>query len=341
MSVRVAIVGATGYTGSELMRLLLGHRDVDLVAVTSRGASGRPVAALFPHLAASDLRFDTPQVDRLAECDLVFFATPNGVAMEQVPALLAGGTRVVDLSADFRLRDAELWQRWYGQPHASPELLGRAVYGLPEISRSAIRNADLVANPGCYPTAVALGALPLIERGLLADRRLIVDAKSGVSGAGRTLRTNLLYAEVEENFKAYGVFAHRHHPEIVQTLDAVGDGAHDLVFVPHLVPMNRGILATLHLRVGDSAGDLQAMYESRYADEPFVQVMAPGSHPETRHVSGTNLCQIAVHQDGAHVVVLSVIDNLVKGAAGQAIQNMNLMLGLPESAGLDLIARLP
>ncbi len=342
MTARVAIVGGTGYTGSELMRLLARHPGVELAVVTSRGEVGRPVERVFPHLAGrTALNFSEPDTATLAGCDLVFFASPNGVAMQQVPELLARDTRVVDLAADFRLRDAAAWEQWYQQVHACPELLAEAVYGLPEINRAAIAGARLVANPGCYPTAVTLGMLPVLEQGLLEDGRVIADAKSGVSGAGRTARTDLLYAEANENFKAYGVFAHRHHPEITQTLEQAAGGAVDLVFVPHLLPMTRGILATLHLRAADGGTDLQQLFAQRYADEPFVRVLPPGSHPETRHVAGTNECRIAVHRNGERVVVLSVIDNLVKGAAGQAIQNMNLMLGLDETAGLDCAAVLP
>ena len=342
MNARIGIVGGTGYTGSELIRLLSGHPEVTLAVVTSRGEAGRDLGDLFPHLAGRvQLRFEPPATDILAGCDLVFFAAPNGVAMEQVPELLDSGTKVIDLAADFRLRSASTWSQWYGKPHTCPEYLDVAVYGLPELHREEIRSARLVANPGCYPTAVTLGALPLLERGSVADGAVIADAKSGVSGAGRTNRTDLLFAEANENFKAYNVFAHRHHPEIIQTLEAAAGHPVDLVFVPHLLPMTRGILATLHMRLTGSDRDLQGCYERRYAAEPFVHVLPPGSHPETRHVSGTNQCRIAVHEEAGRVVVISVIDNLVKGAAGQAMQNMNLMLGLPETAGLMGLPVLP
>ena len=342
MGARIGIVGGTGYTGSELVRLLLDHPNVSLAVVTSRGEAGRGLTEVFPHLAGRvDLRFEPPQIQVLAGCDLVFFASPNGVAMEQVPELLERGVRVVDLAADFRLRDAADWAHWYGKPHACPELLAEAVYGLPELNRERTRDARLVANPGCYPTAVTLGVLPLLQEGLLADDSVIADVKSGVSGAGRTSRTDLLFAEANENFKAYNVFAHRHHPEISQTLDVITGRRVDLVFVPHLVPMTRGILATLHLRAAANDGDLQGCFERQYAAEPFVRVLPGGSHPQTREVSGTNECRIAVHRDGTRVVIISVIDNLVKGAAGQAIQNMNLMLGFEETAGLRRIPVLP
>jgi N-acetyl-gamma-glutamyl-phosphate reductase len=279
----------------------------------------------------------------LATCHLVFFATPNGTAMQMVPELLAAGTRVIDLAADFRLQDPAEWQQWYGMPHACPDMLDEAVYGLPEINRERIRGARLVANPGCYPTASALGLLPLVERGLVDTSCLIADCKSGVSGAGRGANVGMLMGEVGESFKAYSVGGHRHLPEIRQTLAGVCTEPVGLTFVPHLLPMIRGIHATLYARLRGAAHDLQALYEARYRDEPFVDVMPAGSHPETRSVRGVNQCRIAVHrpQGGDTVVVLSVIDNLTKGAAGQAVQNMNLMFGLDETRGLDQVALSP
>jgi N-acetyl-gamma-glutamyl-phosphate reductase len=339
----VGIVGATGYTGVELLRLLAVHPGARIELVTSRGEAGRPVADLFPNLRGHvTLTFSAPDPARLAECDLVFFATPNGTAMAHVPALLAAGARVIDLAADFRLRDAELWAQWYGQTHACPELLGEAVYGLPEINRAAIAGARLVANPGCYPTAVILGLLPLLEAGLVDPSDLIADAKSGVSGAGRKAAVGTAYAEVDESFKAYGVPGHRHLPEISQVLSERAGTGVGLTFVPHLVPMIRGIHATLYAKLSRSCA-LQEHYEARYADEPFVDVLPAGAHPETRSVRGSNHCRIALHRpgDAERVVILSVIDNLVKGAAGQAVQNMNLMFGLDERMGLDAPALLP
>jgi N-acetyl-gamma-glutamyl-phosphate reductase len=273
---------------------------------------------------------------------VAFFATPNGVAMNDARALYDAGVRMVDIAADFRIQDVALWEKWYGMKHACPELVGEAVYGLPEVNREKIRNARLVANPGCYPTAVQLGFLPLIEAGIVDSEHLIADAKSGVSGAGRKAEVHTLFAEASDNFKAYGVAGHRHHPEIVQGLTRIAAKPVKLVFVPHLTPMIRGIHATLYARLTASA-DLQQLYEKRYADETFVDVMPAGSHPDTRSVRGANYCRIAVHrpQDGDTVVVLSVIDNLVKGAAGQAVQNMNVMFGLPESTGLEQVALLP
>ncbi|WP_089727740.1 N-acetyl-gamma-glutamyl-phosphate reductase [Candidatus Thiosymbion oneisti] len=342
--IRVGIVGGTGYTGSELLRILMGHSQVSLAAITSRAEAGTPVAELFMHLRGQvDLLFTEPDLSLLSECDLVFFATPNGTAMRLAPELLARGTRVIDLAADFRLKDSALWERWYGMPHACPDLLQEAVYGLPEINRDAIRSARLVANPGCYPTAVLLGFLPLLEAGLVDPGWLVADAKSGVSGAGRTADVGMLMAEVGESFRAYAVGGHRHLPEIFQHLKSFMKGELRLTFVPHLIPMIRGIEATLYARLGNSGVDLQALFEGRYAAEPFVDVLPAGSHPETRSVRGSNHCRLAVTEPlgSGTVVVQSVIDNLVKGAAGQAIQNMNLMFGWDESTALTGAALLP
>ena len=294
-------------------------------------------------LGQVDLNFVEPDLAVLSACDLVFFATPNGVAMQMVPDLLAAGVRVIDLAADFRLRDPALWKQWYGMAHACPDLLAQAVYGLPELFRSAIQQAQLVANPGCYPTAVNLALLPLVTQGVVDLQRLIADCKSGVSGAGRRANVNLLMGEVGEGLKAYGVAGHRHLPEISQTLAIASEAAVQLTFVPHLAPMIRGIHATVYAPLAATLDDLQACFADYYAAEPFVQVLPPGGHPETRCVRGANHCHIAVHQPhpSGPVVVLSVIDNLVKGAAGQAVQNMNLMLGLPEETGLQQIALLP
>lgn len=342
--VRVGIVGGTGYTGSELLRLLVKHPLARVQVISSRSEAGRPVAELFPNLRGHlDLRFTEPDVGGFRDCDLVFFATPNGTAMQMVPELLDAGVRIVDLAADFRLKDLAAWEHWYGMTHACPELLDQAVYGLPELNREAIKGARLVANPGCYPTAVILGLLPLVEAGLVDVGTLIADAKSGVSGAGRKAAVTSLMAEMGESFKAYGVGGHRHLPEIRQALSQVAGGPVGLTFVPHLVPMIRGIEATLYGRRTARPGDLQSLYEQRFAGEPFVDVLPPGSHPETRAVRGSNLCRIAVAEPlGAGVVVVqSVIDNLVKGASGQAIQNLNLMFGLEETLGLDLIGLAP
>ena len=341
--VKVGIVGATGYTGVELLRLLALHPGARVSAVTSRKEAGMRVSEMFPSLRGRmDLAFSTPDEAALGDCDVVFFATPNGIAMNEARALLGAGVRVVDLAADFRIRDVAEWQRWYGMEHGAPELLSEAVYGLPEVNRDAIRGARLVANPGCYPTAVQLGFLPLIEAGVVDASALIADCKSGVSGAGRKAEVHTLFAESADNFKAYGVAGHRHLPEIRQGLARAAGAPVGLTFVPHLTPMVRGIHATLYARLTQDV-DLQSLFEARYAGEAFVDVLPAGAHPETRSVRGANSCRIAVHrpQGGDTVVVLSVIDNLVKGAAGQAVQNMNLMFGLDERAGLDVMPLSP
>lgn len=342
--IKVGVVGGTGYTGVELLRLLAQHPEVDLCAVTSRSEAGMAVSEMFPNLRGHvDLPFTEPSAEVLEACDVVFFATPNGVAMGMVPPLLAAGVKVIDLAADFRIKDAQLWGEWYGMEHACPELLNEAVYGMPEINRQAVKQARLVANPGCYPTAVTLGLLPLVEAGLADNSQLIADAKSGVSGAGRKANVAHLLCEASENMKAYGVAGHRHLPEIRQTLSQHADETVGLTFVPHLTPMMRGIHATLYATVLDRSVDLQALYEKRYENERFVDVLPPGSHPETRSVRGSNTCRISLHrpQNGDVVVVLSVIDNLVKGAAGQAIHNMNIMFDLDEGVGIDNVALLP
>lgn len=342
--IKVGIVGGTGYTGVELLRLLAMHPNVSLEVITSRSEEGMPVAEMFPNLRGHfDIAFSVPDIKMLSQCDVVFFATPHGVAMPMVPKLLEAGVRIVDLGADFRIKDVPNWEKWYGLSHTCPGAVAEAVYGLPEVYREQVKNARLVANPGCYPTAVQLGFFPLIEKGLVDPANLIADAKSGVSGAGRKAAVGALMCEASESFKAYGVPGHRHLPEIMQGLNERSETPVGLTFVPHLTPMIRGIHATLYAKLTDTSVDLQALYESRYAGEPFVDVMPAGSHPETRSVKGVNQCRIAIHrpQDGNTVVILSVIDNLVKGAAGQAIQNMNIMFGLPENRGLEMAALLP
>ncbi|MGD8546359.1 MAG: N-acetyl-gamma-glutamyl-phosphate reductase [Thiohalophilus sp.] len=341
--IQAGIVGGTGYTGVELLRLLAAHPEVELRLITSRSEAGQPVADMFPNLrGVVDLAFSEPDPERLAECDVVFFATPHGVAMNTAGELLEKGVKVVDLGADFRIKDVAEWEKWYGMKHTTPELVAEAVYGLPEVNRAAIRDARLIACPGCYPTAVQLGFLPLIEQGLVDIGHLVADAKSGVSGAGRKASVGTLLGEASENMKAYGVAGHRHLPEIVQGLSQAAGSSVGLTFVPHLTPMIRGIHATLYAQLEGST-DLQTLYDERYADEPFVDVMPAGSHPETRSVRGANQCRIALHRpgDGNTVVILSVIDNLVKGASGQAVQNMNIMFGLAEDAGLKTIGLLP
>jgi N-acetyl-gamma-glutamyl-phosphate reductase len=342
--INVGVVGGTGYTGVELLRLLVLHPEVELKVVTSRSESGRKISDLYPNLRGHlDIEFTEPSVETLGECDLVFFATPNGIAMKSVPELLEKGVKVIDLAADFRIKDADLWSEWYGMEHACPELLNEAVYGLPETSRDQIAAARLVANPGCYPTAVQLGFLPLVKAGLVDVSSLIADTKSGVSGAGRGANVATLLCEATESFKAYKAEGHRHLPEISQGLQWHSEDKVGLTFVPHLTPMIRGIHATLYANLTQDVDDLQALFEEAYKDEPFVDVMPAGSHPETRSVKGANTCRIAVHkpQNGNTVIILSVIDNLVKGAAGQAVQNMNIMMGLDEQAGLNQVPLLP
>jgi N-acetyl-gamma-glutamyl-phosphate reductase len=347
--IKVGIVGGTGYTGVELLRLLAQHPEVQLAAITSRKETGMPVADLFPSLRGRvSLAFCDPADAALTGCDVVFFATPHGVAMAQARELLAAGVKVVDLAADFRLQDTAVFEQWYGMPHGCPDLLAEAVYGLPEVNREAIRKARLIGLPGCYPTSVQLGFLPLLEpaAGDLVDpATLIADSKSGVSGAGRKAEVHTLLAEASDNFKAYGVSGHRHLPEIEQGLAAIARRPVSLVFTPHLVPMIRGIHSTLYARIRPSARDtdFQALYERRFAGEPFVDVMPAGSTPETRSVRASNMVRIAVHRPrgGDVLVVLVVEDNLVKGASGQAVQVMNLMFGLPETLGLTQLPVLP
>lgn len=344
--IKIGIVGGTGYTGVELLRILAVHPETEVVCITSRSEAGMPVADMYPNLRGHfDLAFSEPDPAVLSGCDLVFFATPHGVAMRMMPELMNAGVRVVDLSADFRLKDLDVWSQWYGMPHETPEWVEKAVYGLPEVRREEIRQAQLVANPGCYPTAVQLGFLPLLEQGLVDPARLIADAKSGASGAGRQGNIGMLHGEVGESFKAYGASGHRHLPEIRQGLSQAAGKDVGVTFVPHLVPMIRGIEATLYAELSDPADfdRLQALYEERYRHEPFVDVMPFGSHPETRSVRGANQCRMALHrQEQSNIVIVSsVIDNLVKGAAGQAIQNMNVMFGLDETSGLNAPALLP
>ena len=341
--IKAGIVGGTGYTGVELLRLLAAHPDVEIAAITSRGEAGTPVARMFPSLRGRvDVAFSDPAQTDLTACQCVFFATPNGVAMGQARPLVDAGVKVIDLSADFRLKDIATWERWYKMKHAAPDLVAQAVYGLPEINREMIRGARLIANPGCYATAVQLALLPLVETDLVDRGHLVADAKSGVSGAGRKAEVDILFAEAGDNFKAYALGGHRHHPEIVQGLKGASGRDVGLTFVPHLVPMIRGILATVYARVTKEA-DFQQLFEKRYAGEPFVDVLPPGTQPETRWVRGSNHCRIAVHRPlgGDTLVILAVEDNLVKGAAGQAVQNMNIAFGLPEGRGLEQVALLP
>lgn len=341
--IKVGIVGGTGYTGIELLRILARHPQAELAVITSRKEAGVPVAELFPSLrGAVSLEFSDPSKEDLRRCNLVFFATPNTVAMSEARALLEAGVRVVDLSADFRIRAVTEWEKWYKVKHAARDLVAEAVYGLPEVHRAKIKGARLVANPGCYPTAVQLGLLPLVEAGAVDLDSLIADAKSGVSGAGKKTEEHLLFAEASDNFKAYGIAGHRHLPEILQELEAAAGRGIGLTFVPHLTPMIRGIYATLYARITKDI-DFQGLFEARYRGEPFVDVLPAGSEPDARSVRAANVCRIAVHRPhgGDVLVVISVIDNLVKGASGQAVQNMNIMYGLEESSGLSHLAVVP
>jgi len=341
--VKIGIVGGTGYTGVELLRLLANHPEARVEVITSRSNAGAPVADIFPNLRGKfDIRYTEPDVDSYQNCDLVFFATPNTVAMGQAEALLTRGIRLIDLAADFRIQDIQTWEKWYGATHACPSLVEQAVYGLPELNRDGIKTARLVANPGCYPISVILALLPLLNNDLIEPSSIIADCKSGVSGAGRSANVATAFTEVSESVKAYGVAGHRHLPEIKQSLRSINKNA-DLVFIPHLMPMIRGMHATVYADAKNTDAEIQQIFEEYYSDEPFVDVMPAGSHPETRSVRGSNHCRIAVHYLAASkkYVVLSVIDNLVKGAAGQAIQNMNLMFGFDETTGLNALGMMP
>ncbi len=344
-NIKIGIIGGTGYTGVELLRLLAQHPAAEVLCITSRSERGRAVSDLYPSLRGhyDDLAYSEPDGGHFAACDVVFAATPNGIAMNYAKQLQANEVKLIDFSADFRISDAALWSKWYGMEHACPELLVQAVYGLPEVNRKQIRKANLVANPGCYPTAVQLGFAPLLQDGLVDVQSLIADCKSGVSGAGRGAAVANLFSEINESVRAYNAMGHRHQPEIEQGLSHIANEPVQMTFVPHLMPMVRGIHATLYANLKSNDVDLQALYEAHYASEPFVDVLPAGSHPDTRSVRGTNICRIAVHHlvQSQQALVLSVEDNLVKGAAGQAIQNMNIMFGLEEAMGLDLPALLP
>ena len=347
--IKVGIVGGTGYTGVELLRLLSQHPNASLKAITSRSEDGMPVAQMFPNLRGKvDLKFQTPEQAGLESCDVVFFATPHGVAMKQAQSLLDNNVRVIDLAADFRLQDTAAFEHWYKMPHSCPDILAQSVYGLVELNRERIADARVIGNPGCYPTTILLGLAPLLEGagGLIDESHIIADSKSGVSGAGRKAEVSTLFSEAGDNFKAYGVAGHRHLVEITEHLQGIASGRKvGLTFIPHLVPMIRGMFSTIYARIQPEAlnTDFQALFEARYANEPFIDVLPAGSLPETRSVRGSNAMRIAVHRpgNGDQLVILVVQDNLVKGAAGQAVQNMNLMFGLPESTGLEHVALLP
>ena len=346
----MGIVGGTGYTGVELLRLLLRHPNVQVNVLTSRTEDGRRVDDMFPSLRGhTELKYSDLNIDELKKCDVVFFATPHGVAMQHAQQLLAANTKVIDLAADFRLQNLAQFEKWYGMQHACPEILKDSVYGLPELNREQIKNANVVGNPGCYPTTVQLGLAPLFKQAetLVKPESIIIDAKSGVSGAGRKASLGMIYSENADNFKAYGVAGHRHHPEIVEALENISGQKNvfdQILFVPHLVPMIRGMFSTIYVDLTEqgAAADLQSLYEKFYVNEIFVDVMPANSSPETRSVRGANQLRIALYKPHPNkLIVLSVQDNLVKGAAGQAVQNMNLMFGFAEDAGLQGIGLLP
>ncbi len=344
---KVGIVGATGYTGVELLRLLANHPSVDVIAITSRKEAGKSIADYFPSLRGFyDLIYQTPESVDFSQCDLVFFATPNGVAMKEAPALLEKGIKVIDLSADYRIQDQGVWEKWYNLSHTSPNWIQKAIYGLSELNKKDIQSAQLVANPGCYPTAVSLPLLPLISNNaLVANSPIIADCKSGVSGAGRNANIGSLFCEAGDNFKAYGVAGHRHLPEIRQSISLFNPAlAKNFIFVPHLTPLIRGMHATIYVEVENNIC-LHELLANHYQDSSFVDIMPMGSCPETRSVKASNQCRISVQKapetDKNTWVIMSVIDNLVKGAAGQAIQNMNLMLGLEERTCLTHAPILP
>ncbi len=344
---KIGIVGGTGYTGVELLRLLSIHPNAQLTAITSRGEAGLPVADMFPSLRGFvDLTFSDPATADLTACDVVFFATPHGVAMSQAQVLLSAGVKVIDLAADFRLQDTALFEKWYKMPHSCVNVLQQAVYGLPELYRDKVKQAKVIGNPGCYPTTVLLGLAPLLQLGLIDfSAPIVADCKSGVSGAGRKAEVATLFAESSDNMKAYGLSGHRHHPEIQAQLTQLAGQQVDFIFVPHLIPMIRGMLSTIYVKLS-AAGqqtDLQAVFEQRYANEQFVDVLPVGSLPETRSVRGSNQLRIALQKqaDIGYLTIVVVQDNLVKGAAGQAIQNMNIMFGLNENAGLNVVPLLP
>ena len=345
--IKIGIVGGTGYTGVELLRLLALHPHAELTVITSRGDAGLPVADMFPSLRGFvDLKFSDPAIADLSACDVVFFATPHGVAMSQAKVLLAADVKIIDLAADFRLQDIAVFEQWYKMPHTCADILKDAVYGLPELNRAQIKTAKVIGNPGCYPTTVLLGLAPLLENGLIDfSAPIVADCKSGVSGAGRKAEVATLFAESSDNMKAYGVAGHRHHPEIHAQLTKLADSKIDFIFVPHLIPMIRGMLSTIYVKLSTKgkATDLQTLYEKRYANEQFVDVLPAGNMPETRSVRGSNQLRIALHPQAGtdYLTVVVVQDNLVKGAAGQAVQNMNILFGLVESCGLQVVPLLP
>jgi N-acetyl-gamma-glutamyl-phosphate reductase len=343
---KVAVVGASGYTGIELLRLLSGHPEVAVTCVTSERSAGKTVAEIFPSVRDrySQVLEKLEPIRVCEKADFIFTALPHQAAMLVVPAFLEMGKKVVDLSADYRFHDPALYEAWY-QPHMNPDVLAKSVYGLPELHRKAIAESDLVGNPGCYPTSIILGLAPLLKKGLLDHTTIIADSKSAVSGAGRGAKVDTLFCEVNEGFKAYGIASHRHMPEIEQELSLLAGEQVTISFTPHLVPMDRGILSTLYatLTKETSVDKLLSLYQTFYRNEGFVRVLPEGVYPSTLHVRGSNFCDIGltIDQRTGRVIVVSTIDNLVKGASGQAVQNMNIMNGFPENLGLDALPLFP
>jgi N-acetyl-gamma-glutamyl-phosphate reductase len=346
MKTRVGIIGATGYTGVELLRLLLHHPQVEVTALTSQKYAGVPIDQVFPSLMRHfQLKCEELAVDQISKkTDFVFTAVPHKTAMETVPLFYHQGKRIVDLSADFRLKDAGVYERWY-QRHTSPGLLSESVYGLPELHRDKIRNAKIVGNPGCYPTGALIGLIPLIERRMVSFENIVIDSKSGVSGAGRDAVLESLFCEVNEGVKAYKVFEHRHLPEIEQELSEMAQKKVAVSFVPHLIPMDRGILTTIYLVLTKKwkTEEVLNIFQEHYQKEPFVRICPNGKFPNTKDVRGSNYCDIGikVNEGDGRAAIVTAIDNLVKGASGEAVQNMNIMLGYPETMGLDILPLSP
>jgi len=343
---KIGIIGATGYTGVELLRLLLHHPEVEVTALTSQKYAGVQIGQVFPSLTKHlQVKCEELSVEEISKkTDFVFTALPHKTAMETVPLFYRMGKRVVDLSADFRLKDPEVYERWY-QKHTAPDLLSESVYGLPELHRDKIRSAKIVGNPGCYPTGALIGLIPLIKKGFVTSEGIVVDSKSGVIGAGRDVVLESLFCEVNEGVKAYKIFAHRHTPEIEQELSLLSQKKIAVAFVPHLIPMDRGILTTLYVQLTKKmkTEELLNAFQECYEGEPFVRIYPKGKLPNTKDVRGSNFCDIGavVSEADGRAVVVTAIDNLVKGASGEAIQNMNIMLGYPETMGLDVVPLFP
>jgi N-acetyl-gamma-glutamyl-phosphate reductase len=346
MKTRVGIIGATGYTGVELLRLLLHHPEVEVTALTSQKYAGLPIDQVFPSVMKYlQLKCEELNLDQVSKkTDFIFTAVPHKTAMETVPPFVQRGKRVVDLSADFRFQDPAVYERWY-QKHTAPEWLKESVYGLPELHRKKIREAKIVGNPGCYPTGALIGLIPLVEKGMISLESIIIDSKSGVSGAGRDVVLESLFCEVNEGVRAYKIFEHRHTPEIEQELSHLAQKKVNVTFVPHLIPMDRGILTTLYVTLAKKikTEEVLSIFERCYEKEPFVRVCQKGKIPNTKNVRGSNYCDIGfkVNEGDGRLVVVTAIDNLVKGASGEAVQNMNIMLGYPETMGLDVVPLQP